>query len=35
MDRRTDEYKIGLDALLEAEGVREQLFQLHFDLWNY
>lgn len=35
MYRSTDEYKIGLDALLEAEGVREQLFQLHFDLWNY
>jgi gliding motility associated protien GldN len=35
MDRTTDEYKIGLDALLEAEGVREQLFKLHFDLWNY
>jgi len=25
MDRSTDEYQIGLDALLEAEGVREQL----------
>ena len=35
MDRSTDEYKIGLDALLEAEGVREQLVKLHFHLWNY
>lgn len=35
MDRGLDEYKIGPDALLEAEGVREQLFRLHFDLWNY
>jgi len=35
MGRSTEEYKVSLNALLEAEGIREQLFQLHFDLWNY
>ena len=35
MDRSMDQYKIGMDALLEVEGIRQQLLQLHFDLWNY
>jgi len=34
-DRWTNTYKAGLDALLEGEGVREQLDKLGFDLWAY
>ena len=34
-DRSINTYKAGLDALLEGEGVREQLDILGFDLWAY
>lgn len=34
-DRSINTYKAGLDALLEGEGIREQLDKLGFDLWAY
>jgi gliding motility associated protien GldN len=34
-DRAISAYRTGLDALMEAEGVKEQLFHLGFDLWHY
>ena len=34
-DRGIAEHRTGLDALLEGEAIREQLFRMGFDLWNY
>jgi gliding motility associated protien GldN len=34
-DRSIDQYKIGLDALLEAENVKAEIFNLEHDLWEY
>jgi len=34
-DRRIDQYKIGLDALLEAERIKEEIFNIEHDLWEY
>ena len=34
-DRRIGDYSQGLDALLEAERVKEGLFRAEHDLWNY
>tara|TARA_Y100000813_G_scaffold2781_1_gene1986 strand:- start:211 stop:1092 length:882 start_codon:yes stop_codon:yes gene_type:complete len=34
-DRRIDEYKVGIDALLEAEKIKEEIFNLEHDLWEY
>ncbi|MEZ4738706.1 MAG: gliding motility protein GldN [Flavobacteriales bacterium] len=33
-DRGVNAYSTGLDALLEGADIKEQLFQLGFDLWN-
>ena len=35
MDRQIDQYMVGLDALLEAEKVKEELFNFEHDLWEY
>ncbi len=35
MDRGINAYSTGLDALLEGVGVRQQLLQIGFDLWNH
>jgi len=34
-DRRIEEYTKGLDALLESERVKEDLFKFEHDLWEY
>ena len=34
-DRSIDRYMIGLDALLEAERIKEEIFNLEHDLWEY
>jgi gliding motility associated protien GldN len=34
-DRSINEYKTGLDALLEAERVKEELFFFEHDMWHY
>lgn len=34
-DRAINEHKATLDALLESEAIREQVFRMGFDLWNY
>ncbi|MFL2569347.1 MAG: gliding motility protein GldN [Flavobacteriales bacterium] len=34
-DRFINEYKVGLDALLEAEKIKEEIFNLEHDLWEY
>ncbi len=34
-DRNIDEYTTGLDALLEAERVKEDIFNFEHDLWEY
>lgn len=34
-DRRIAEHAHGVDALLEAEAVKERLFRSEHDLWNY
>jgi hypothetical protein len=35
MGRAINTTAIGSDAVLESEAVREQLFRMGFDLWNY
>ena len=35
MDRKISEYMIGLDALLEAERVKAEIFNIEHDLWEY
>ncbi|MGD1844109.1 MAG: gliding motility protein GldN [Salibacteraceae bacterium] len=34
-DRGIEEYKTGLDALLEAEQIKEKIFQMEHDLWSF
>ena len=34
-NRRIDEFKTGLDAQLEAEKIKEFIFKLEHDLWEY
>jgi gliding motility associated protien GldN len=35
MNRRIDEYMVGLDALLEAESIKIEIFNIEHDLWEY
>jgi len=35
MDRKINEYMIGLDALLEAERVKTEIFNIEHDFWEY
>ena len=35
MDRQVNEYMIGLDALLEAERIKAEIFNMEHDLWEY
>lgn len=34
-DRRISEYATGLDALLESESIKNQLFEFEHDLWEF
>lgn len=34
-DRKISEYKEGIDALLEADKIKEEIFNLEHDLWEY
>ena len=34
-DREIDSYKAGVDALLESERIKEQIFIFEHDLWNF
>lgn len=34
-DRFINEYKFGLDALLEAENIKEKIFNYEHDVWEY
>jgi gliding motility associated protien GldN len=34
-DRTISSYALGMDALLEADRVKEDLFEVEHDLWNY
>ncbi len=34
-DRSIAEYKLGLDALLEAEKIKNDIFELEHDLWHF
>ena len=35
MDRKVNEYMVGLDALLEAERIKTEIFNMEHDLWEY
>ena len=35
MDRKINEYMVGLDALLEAERIKSDIFNIEHDLWEY
>ncbi len=35
MDRQISDYMVGLDALLEAERIKEEIFNFEHDLWEY
>ena len=35
MDRKINEYKIGLDAVLAAERIKAEIFNIEHDLWEY
>ena len=35
MDRKINQYMIGLDALLEAERIKAEIFNMEHDLWEY
>ena len=35
MDRKVNEYMVGLDALLEAENIKAEIFNIEHDLWEY
>ena len=35
MDRKVNEYMIGLDALLEAERIKTEIFNIEHDFWEY
>ncbi len=34
-DRKIEEYLIGVDALLEAEKIKQEIFNFEHDLWSY
>ena len=34
-NRQISQYRVGLDALLEAERIKEEIFHLEHDLWEY
>ncbi len=34
-DRQIGDHRMGLDALLEAEEIKQQLFEFEHDLWNF
>jgi gliding motility associated protien GldN len=34
-DRKINEFMVGLDALLEADRIREEIFNIEHDLWEY
>ena len=34
-DRQVNEYMVGLDALLEAERIKAEIFNIEHDLWEY
>lgn len=34
-DRRISDYKSGIDALLESENLKEEVFNFEHDLWHY
>jgi gliding motility associated protien GldN len=34
-DRQINEYKTGIDALLEAERIKEEIFNFEHDLWSF
>jgi len=34
-DRQISEYKTGIDALLEAEKIKDKIFYMEHDLWHY
>lgn len=34
-DRRIEEYKIGMDALIEADNIKNNLINIEVDLWDY
>ena len=35
MDRKVNQYMVGLDALLEAEKIKTEIFNIEHDLWEY
>ena len=35
MNRNVNEYMVGLDALLEAERIKTEIFNMEHDLWEY
>jgi len=35
MDRKVNEYMVGLDALLEAERIKTEIFNIEHDFWEY
>jgi gliding motility associated protien GldN len=35
MNRKVNEYMVGLDALLEAEKIKTEIFNIEHDLWEY
>ena len=35
MNRKVNEYMIGLDGLLEAQRIKEEIFNIEHDLWEY
>jgi hypothetical protein len=34
-DRRIQDYKTGIDALLEADKIKDGMFHFEHDLWEY
>jgi len=34
-DRKITEYNVGIDALMEAERIKNELFKMEVDLWEY
>jgi len=34
-ERRINEYATGMDALLESERIKEEIFNLEHDLWEF
>ena len=35
MNRSVTDYMIGLDALLESERIKEEIFNIEHDMWEY